>query len=174
MRRIFVAMLATLAVVLSGCGTSEGAKYYASDERKDVMTGPYDKFAMRVQGAMQSGQLGETVAYKLPEKDYYPLMCVAGGERAPKGYAGQVQLCTVDGKYSLSGVSVGSPQFLEGKVFAVRANDIDASKDKDGVISGRYKDGSGKLVTINSIGTRAEIEGDDQRLIEVFRSRNIG
>lgn len=177
MRRIFVAMLAALAVVLSGCGAvddvSKGVAYYTSDERKSMMTGPYDRFAMRVQDAMQSGQLGEIVAYKLPQKDYFPWMCASNGEQAPRGYVGAIQVCTLDGRYTLSGVTVDSPQFAEGKVFAVRAKDIDAAKDKDSIISGRYKDGSGKLMGPNSISTRSEITTEDERLIQVFRSRPL-
>lgn len=176
MRRIFVAALAAaLTVVLSACGADvvEGRKYYSSDERKSVMTGPYDRFAMRVQDAMRSGQLGEVVVYKLPQQDYFPSMCLSGGEQAPQGYAGQIQICTVDGKYGLSGVTENSPVFAEGKVFTVRANDIDAAKDKDGIISGRYKDGSGKLMGPNSISTRTEITTEDERLAQVFRSRPL-
>src|SRR5688500_20337050 len=86
MRRIFVAAMATLAVVLSACGSGdlvEGRKYYSSDERKNVMAGPYDTFAMRVQAAMQSGQLGQLVSYVLPKPGHFPLQCEVG-EPAPK------------------------------------------------------------------------------------------
>jgi len=175
MRRIFVAAFAAmLAVVLSACGASdivEGRKYYSSDERKNVMTGPFDTFAMQVQSAMQSGRLGETVSYILPEQGYFPLTCVAGGTPAPKGYAGQVQVCTADRMYILSGVTTDSPRFAEGKVFTIRASDVDAKKDsKDGIISGSYREGT-KLITTNPIGTQAEIESSDAQLIRVFRSR---
>lgn len=176
MRRIFVAVAVVLVVAVSGCtgrDLSGGAAYYSSDERKNVMTEPYNKFAMRVQDAMQSGQLGETVAYVLPQQGYFPLMCVTGGKAAPTGYAGQVQVCTVDGKYMLSGVTASSPLFAEGNVSAVRANDMNGKRDSDGIISGGYKDGNGKIVTVRSVGTRAEIAGDDARLIEVFRSRPL-
>lgn len=173
MRRLFVAMLAAFVVVLSGCGTTpEGKTYYASQGRKDVVNSEYDKLAGKLLNALQLGALGTTETYVSNVSEGVPSKCPPKGGLIGSSHTGPVQICAQDGKVAFIGTMTAGTLDPSAPGTGLRLYDLEAWKDKKGVVSGGYTPVNEYPVAPGAKGTADDIKNADQALIKAFNERS--